>query len=214
MKIKYLAHSAFLLTSGGGVKIVTDPYETGGGMEYTPIDETADIVTVSHEHGDHNNAGAIKGNPAVLRKSGEAKGITFKAVAAAHDEQNGAQRGQNNVFRFEIDGISVCHCGDLGHLLSPEQYEALGKVDLLLLPVGGFFTIDAATATKMREQLKPAVTIPMHYKTEKSGLPIAGVEDFLTGKTGVVRSNESTLELTKETLPSVPQIVVLKPSQI
>jgi L-ascorbate metabolism protein UlaG (beta-lactamase superfamily) len=212
MKIKYLAHSAFLITTGSGVKIITDPYAVAGPFKYQPISETADVVTVSHEHGDHNYVKAVKGNPTVLRDSGEAKGIKFKAVMAAHDENGGSQRGNNVVFCFKADGITICHCGDLGHVLTPDQVKALGKVDVLLLPVGGFFTIDAAAATKVWQQLKPAVTIPMHYKTEKADMPISGVEDFLKGKTGVVRCGDSEIELTKEKMPAEPQIMVLKPA--
>jgi L-ascorbate metabolism protein UlaG (beta-lactamase superfamily) len=210
MKIKYLAHSSFLVTSAGGVKIITDPYTAGGGLKYQPIKETADVVTISHEHGDHNNAAAVKGNPAVLRDSGESKGIKFKAVPADHDEQGGSQRGKNMLYCFAVDGVNVCHCGDLGHVLTPAQVKELGKVDVLLIPVGGFFTIDAKAATKVCEQLKPAVIIPMHYKTEKADFPIAGVEDFLKGKTTVSRINSSEVELLKDKLPQVTQIVVLQ----
>ena len=212
MKIKYLAHSAFLITTEGGVKIITDPYAVAGPFKYQPISETADVVTVSHEHGDHNYVKAVKGNPVILRDSGEAKGIKFKTVIAAHDEEGGSKRGQNTVFCFTVDGINICHCGDLGHIFTPDQVKALGKVDVLLLPVGGFFTIDAAAATKVWQQLKPAVTIPMHYKTEKADMPIAGVEEFTKGKMPVSFINASEIELDKDKLPQAPQIVVLKPA--
>ena len=212
MKIKYLAHASFLITSGKGVKIVTDPYTAGGGLKYAPVKETADIVTVSHEHGDHNATASVKGNPAVLREGGEAKGIKVKAVAAEHDDKGGSQRGKNTLFCFDIDGINVCHLGDLGHLLTAAQVKALGKVDVVMIPVGGFFTIDAAAAAKVVDQLKPAVVIPMHYKTDKADFPIAGVQDFIAGKTNVSRINGSEVELTPGKLPQAAQIVVLKPS--
>jgi L-ascorbate metabolism protein UlaG (beta-lactamase superfamily) len=212
MKIKYLAHSSFMVTTGGGVKIITDPYAAAGPFKYQPINETADVVTVSHEHGDHNYVKAVKGNPVVLRDSAEAKGIRFTALATAHDGNEGAQRGLNKVFCFTVDGINVCHCGDLGHILTGEQVKALGKVDVLLLPVGGFFTIDAAAAAKVWQQLKPAVTIPMHYKTEKADMPIAGVEEFTKGKMPVSFINSSEIELDKDKLPQAPQIVVLQPA--
>jgi L-ascorbate metabolism protein UlaG (beta-lactamase superfamily) len=212
MKIKYLAHSSFLITTDKGIKIITDPYTAGGGLKYAPIKETADIVTVSHEHGDHNYVAAVKGNPAVLREGGEAKGIKVKAVAAEHDDKGGSQRGKNTLFCFNIDGMNVCHLGDLGHLLTATQVKALGKVDVLLIPVGGFYTIDAATATKVIDQLKPAVAIPMHFKTDKADFPIAGVQDFLAGKTNVTRINNSEVEITPEKLPKATQIIVLQPS--
>jgi len=210
MKIKYLAHSSFLITSSSGVRIITDPYAATGGLKYRPLQETADIVTVSHEHGDHNYTKDIKGNPVILKNSGEAKGIKFKAVAAAHDEQNGNQRGQNLLFCFEVDGVKVCHCGDLGHVLTAEQVKAIGKVDALLIPVGGFFTIDAKAAAKVCDQLKPPVIIPMHYETEKADFPIAGIEDFTKGKMNVSFINSNEVELNKDKLPQSPQIVVLQ----
>ena len=212
MKIKYLAHAAFLITAENGTRILTDPYETSPGLKHSAIKETADIVTVSHEHGDHNNVAAVKGNPKVVKASEEAKGISFKAVATAHDDKGGSQRGKNIVFYFEIDGISICHAGDLGHELTADQVKAIGKVDVLMVPVGGFFTIDARTATKVCEQLKPRIIIPMHYKTDKLEFPIAGVEDFIKGKNNVTRSNDSEIELKAGKLPDVAQIIVLKQS--
>jgi len=210
MKIKYLAHAAFLITAEGGARIVTDPYEAGGGIKHGEINETADIVTVSHEHGDHNNVSAVKGNPAVVQTSGEVKGVSIKSIPAAHDDKGGSQRGKNMIFCFNVDGVNVCHAGDLGHMLTADQVKAIGKVDVLMLPVGGFFTIDAATATKVIDQLKPAVVIPMHFKTDKLDFPIKGVEDFLKGKSNVTRSNESEIEFKAGKLPAATQIIVLK----
>jgi L-ascorbate metabolism protein UlaG (beta-lactamase superfamily) len=212
MKIKYLAHAAFLITSESGTRIVTDPYETSNALKHGAIQETADIVTVSHEHGDHNNVSAVKGNPKVVRASAEVKGIKIKAVPAAHDDKGGSQRGKNTIFCFEVDGINVCHAGDLGHVLTEEQVKAIGKVDVLMIPVGGFFTIDASTAAKVGEQLKPKVIIPMHYKTDKLDFPITGVDDFLKGKSNVTRSNDSEIELKAGKLPASAQILVLKQS--
>jgi L-ascorbate metabolism protein UlaG (beta-lactamase superfamily) len=212
MKIKYLAHAAFLITSENGTRIITDPYTYSPGMGCSAINETADIVTISHEHGDHNNSGSVKGNPAVVKTSAEVKGISFKAVATSHDNTGGSQRGKNTVFCFTVDGINVCHCGDLGHELTSEQANAIGKVDVLMIPVGGFFTIDPPTATRVCDQLKPKVILPMHYKTGKSNMPIVGVEEFLKGKSNVVRSNDSEIELVAGKIPANVQIVVLKQS--
>ena len=212
MKIKYLAHAAFLITSGSGVRIVTDPYNAGVEIKHGEIKETADIVTVSHEHGDHNNTAAVKGNPKVLRAGAEVKGIKIRAVPAVHDDKGGSQRGKNTIFCFEIDGINICHAGDLGHVLADEQVKAIGRVDVLMIPIGGFFTIDAKTATKVGEQLKPKVIIPMHYKTDKLDFPIAGADEFTKGKSNVTRSNESEIEISSGKLPAATQIVVLKPS--
>jgi len=212
MKIKYLAHSAFLITSDSGTRIVTDPYQTSEGLHYGVIKEKADIVTVSHEHGDHNNVSAVQGNPTLAKTSTEVKSIKIKAVPAAHDDKGGSQRGKNTIFCFEVDGINVCHCGDLGHLLTADQVKAIGKVDVLMIPVGGFFTIDAKTASKVCDQLKPGIIIPMHYKTEKMNFPIAGVDEFLKGKNNVTRVNGSEIEIKAGKLPAAAQIMVLKAS--
>ena len=212
MKIKYLAHAAFLITSESGVKIITDPYTAGGGIKHGEIKERADVVTVSHEHGDHNNAGAIRGDPQVLREGGSVRGIKFRAVSAAHDDKGGSQRGRDTIFCFEVDGINVCHCGDLGHVLTEAQVKAIGRVDVLMIPVGGFFTIDAKTATRVGEQLMPKVIIPMHYKTEKLDFPIAGADEFTKGKSNVTNVNGSEIELKAGSLPAATQIMVLKPS--
>jgi L-ascorbate metabolism protein UlaG (beta-lactamase superfamily) len=212
MKIKWLAHAAFLITAGDGTRIITDPYETSEGLRYGQINEAADIVTVSHEHGDHNNTKAVKGSPQVVRGDAEVKGIKIRAIATAHDDKSGGERGQNTVFCFEIDGIGVCHAGDLGHVLSDKQVAAIGAVDVLMVPVGGFFTIDASAATRVCEQLKPKVIIPMHFKTEKLAFPIQDAEGFLKGKANVTRAAGSEIELTRDTLPAIPQIMVLKPA--
>ncbi len=212
MKIKWLAHAAFLITADDGTRIITDPYETSQGLRYGEINEAADIVTVSHEHGDHNNVKAIKGNPPVVKTDAEVKGIKIRAVATAHDDKSGGERGQNTIFCFEIDGIKLCHAGDLGHVLSDAQVAAIGAVDVLMVPVGGFFTIDASAATRVCDQLKPKVIIPMHFKTEKLTLPIQDAEGFLKGKANVTRAAGSEIELTRNTLPASPQIIVLQPS--
>src|SRR4030043_155067 len=212
MKIKYLAHAAFLITSEKGTRIITDPYETSDGLKHSAIKETADIVTVNHEHGDHNNIAAVAGKPKIVKASEEVKGINIKAVATAHDDKGGSQRGKNTIFCFNVDGINVGHAGDLGHELTDDQVKAIGKVDVLMVPVGGFFTIDAATATKVCDQLKPKVIIPMHFKTEKLDFPISGVEAFLKDKNNATRSNDSEIEFKAGKLPAAAQIIVLKQS--
>jgi len=212
MKIKWLGHASFMITSDTGIKIITDPYLIGGGLSYGEIKESADIVTVSHEHGDHNNVAAVRGNPKVVRGAAtvEIKGIRFKGIPCYHDEAGGKLRGNNTIFYFEVDGVRICHFGDLGHQLSDKQIAELGRIDILLIPVGGFYTIDAKVATEVCNQLKPKVIIPMHYKNDKCGYPIAGVDGFLQGKEGVSRLDASEVEFKKENLPASTQIIVLK----
>jgi len=214
MKIKYLGHSAFVITSNKGVKIIADPYATGPDLTYGEITESADIVTVSHGHHDHNNVDAVKGNPEVVNRAGrsEAKGIEFNGVTSAHDEAGGRLRGGNIIFCFEVDGVRVCHLGDLGHRLDDKQLKELGSVDVLLIPVGGNYTVDAKVATEVCNQLKPRVVIPMHYRTEKGLAGISGVEGFLSGKANVSRPGSSQAEFKPGELPATGQIIVLKPA--
>ena len=212
MKVKWLGHASFLITSEEGIKIITDPYATGMGISYGDINEAADIVTVSHEHGDHNNVDAVSGSPQVVKDTGvqEVKGIQFKGIASYHDDTEGSQRGPNTIICFMVNDVKLCHLGDLGHQLSEQQVADIGEVDVLLIPVGGFFTIDAAVATDTTEKLKPRIVIPMHYSTDKCAYPISGVDDFLKGKANVKRMDASEVELTKSELPSAAEIVVLK----
>lgn len=213
--VQYLAHSSFLITSSTGLKIIMDPYNVTASMNYAPIDETANIVTVSHEHSDHNNVAAVKGNPEAVRAVGNSdiKGIEFRSIATWHDSVQGSQRGQNRVVCFTLDGVNFCHLGDLGHRLSPEQLTEIGKVDVLFVPVGGNFTIDAKTATTVCDDLKPKIIIPMHYKTAKAGQNFATVDDFLAGKRNVKKLSASTIEIRPGELPSNPEIVTLEPSK-
>ena len=214
MIVKWLGHSCFLITSMGSVRIITDPYTVGGGINYSPIEETADIVVVSHSHGDHSNVSAVQGTPAVVKGNGTktAKGIQFKGIDAYHDASQGQQRGPNTIFCFNVDDINLCHLGDLGHVLSPGQVNEIGAVDILFIPVGGFYTIDASVASQVCNQLKPKVVIPMHFKTPKCAYPIADVEDFLKGKKDVKRIGDSEAEFEQERLPAVTKIVLLQPA--
>lgn len=211
MKIKWLGHASFVIISDAGTKIITDPYVTGGGIGYGEITESADIVTVTHDHSDHNNVAAVKGKPEVVRGSTRIKGIEFKGIPSYHDEAGGSARGKNTMFCFEVDGMRVGYLGDLGHQLSDKQVAELGRIDILLIPVGGYYTIDAKVATQVCNQLNPRVIIPMHFKTDKCAYPIVGVDEFLKGKEGVTRLDASEVPFKREELPTTTQIIVLKP---
>ncbi len=212
MKIKWLGHASFMITSEAGTKIITDPYVTTENLNYGEIKESADIVTVSHEHGDHSNVAAVKGNPEVVKGTAKVKGIEFKGVPTYHDNTGGSQRGKNTVFCFAVDGVRVCHLGDLGHQLNDKQVAELGSVDILLIPVGGNYTINAKVATQICGRLKPKVVIPMHFKNDKCTFPIGGVDEFLQGKEGVNRLDASEVEFKQGELPASTQTVVLKPA--
>ncbi len=211
MKIKWLGHASFMVTSEVGTKIITDPYVTAENLKYGEIKESADIVTVSHEHGDHSNVAGIRGNPEAVRGTAKIKEIEFKGISTYHDDAGGKQRGNNTIFCFEVDGIRVCHLGDLGHPLSDKQTAELGSVDILLIPVGGFYTIDAEVASQLCDRLKPKVIIPMHFKNDKCTFPIAGVDEFLQGKEGVSRLDTSEAEFKPGELPATTQVIVLQP---
>jgi L-ascorbate metabolism protein UlaG (beta-lactamase superfamily) len=214
MKLKYLAHSSFLVTSNSGLRIITDPYTPGGGIGYAAPNEAADVVTVSHDHGDHNGVFTVPGNPVVVNKPGKTdyKGITIKGISTYHDESTGSQRGGNIIYCFTADGVSICHLGDLGHALNSEKIKEIGDVHVLLIPVGGFFTIDARVATQVCNDIKPVIVVPMHYKTQKLGLPVEGVDGFIAGKKNVKRPGVSEIELDKGTLSGSTEIYLLTPA--
>jgi len=214
MKIKWLGHASFLISSETGVKIITDPYPQGSGLSYVPINEAADVVTMSHDHFDHNNVSSVPGKPQIITGSGNTnvKGIQFNGIAAHHDQSQGKERGANTIFCFSVDGVKLCHLGDLGHRLSQEQIDEIGGIDILLVPIGGVFTIDAKMAGAVVDDLKPRVAIPMHYKTAKCDWPLNTVDDFVLDKKNVKKINSSELEFKAGELPEATEIIVLQPA--
>ena len=214
MKVKWLGHASFLISSDSGLKIITDPYPQGSGLSYAPVKEPAGIVTVSHDHFDHNSTASIQGKPEVITgsESKNIKGIQFKGISTHHDESQGKERGANTIFCFSVDGVKLCHLGDLGHRLSKEQIAEIGDVDILLIPIGGVFTIDAKMAGLVIDDLKPRVAIPMHCKTTKCDWPLNTIEDFIAGKKNVKNPNSSEMVFKAGELPEATEIVVLQPA--
>jgi L-ascorbate metabolism protein UlaG (beta-lactamase superfamily) len=207
LKLKWIAHCCFLITSDNGLRILTDPYESQMSLRWDPLNEEADIITISHEHFDHNNVLAVRGNPQILREAAVVKGIKFQLILTEH----GAQMGENRVFCFEVDGVRLCHCGDLGHELSDAQAATMGRVDVLMIPVGGTYTIDAAIATRICDRLKPSVAIPMHFSCEKVLSKIlAPVDEFLKGKDHVAQIDSCEIELHAKDLPAESKILLPK----
>ncbi len=211
MKIKWLGHACFLIEGKEG-RLVTDPY--GESIPYGPLDCTADVITVSHDHFDHNAVGRVKGSPTVVRGEGahSASGIRFQGIASFHDESGGAERGPNTIFAFEIEGIRMAHLGDLGETLSEEQAAALSDVEALLIPVGGHYTIGADEAAALLNRLPSLrVVIPMHYKTDRLGddFPIAPVEDFARMVQNVKHIGSSEVALSRESLPAQAEVWIL-----
>jgi len=214
MKVKWLGHASFLIVSESGLRIITDPYPQGSGLSYAPINEAADIVIMSHDHFVHNNISSVQGKPQVIKDSGvkNVKGIQFRGIATYHDESKGKERGTNTIFCFPVDGIKLCHLGDLGHRLSKEQIAEIGDVDILFIPIGGVFTIDAKMAGVVNDDLKPKVVMPMHYKTPKCDWSLNTIDDFLIDKTNVKKLNSSEMEFSSGKLPGTTEIVVLQPA--
>lgn len=172
MTIKWYGQSCFLITSSNGTKIITDPFDEKIGY-ILPQAET-DIVTTSHDHMDHNNTKSTRGNFTHYCSTGKfvENDIEITGIESYHDNSNGSKRGKNIIFKFNVDGINICHCGDLGHILTEDQLNKIGEVDILLIPVGGIFTLDAKEATEVVGQINPSITIPMHYSTKSLSVPI------------------------------------------
>lgn len=184
MDIKYFGHASFLLR-GKDASVVTDPFDSKMvGIKFPAIE--ASVVTVSHAHPDHNAVAEVGGSPLVVDNAGEyeKQGIRIFGYESYHDNSKGAERGKNTLFKIEIDDLSILHCGDLGHVLEDELIEEIEGVDILLIPVGGFYTISADEAVKIVSKIEPSIVIPMHYNSPKlnqeSFSKLTPVSDFLS----------------------------------
>lgn len=211
MKIKWLGHSCFKITSSKGIRMLTDPFDDNVGYKIPSVE--ADIVTTSHSHYDHNFVDCVMGSFEVLNKVGNfyVKDIPILGVPTYHDNEAGAKRGDNIIYVFEVDGIRVCHLGDLGHILNQEQVAMLGKIDVLMIPVGGNYTINAEEAILVVEALKPKIVIPMHYKTPVIKFDIATVDEFIDKMGSVERVQTQVLEINLDTLKNEePKLYLLK----
>ncbi len=178
MKIQYLGHSCFVLTESTGTTVVCDPYNNIG---FRMPKAEADVVTVSHQHYDHNNVSVIGGKPLVLDKEGyyELDGVSISGVKSYHDDEGGNARGENIIFKFRMYCLEVCHLGDLGEGCSAELLEKILPIDILLIPVGGKYTLDAEQAKEYVDRIMPQVVIPMHYKIKGLNMDVSKPDDFL-----------------------------------
>ena len=208
MEISWLGHSCFRI-KGRQTAIITDPYSPGLG--YSLGKPTASIVTVSHQHPGHCYTEGIGGGSRLVTGPGEYEiaGVLIIGISTFHDGEKGMRRGKNTVYLMEMDEVSVCHLGDLGHVLTADQAEELGDVDVLLLPVGGVSTINATMAAEVVRQLEPKVVVPMHYKTEALRRELDTAERFLreTGIEQVV--SQPKLSFSKSSLPASTQVFLL-----
>ncbi len=191
MKLIWNGHSCFTLETTAGT-FVLDPYQDGSVPGYAPLKLEADAVFCSHEHRDH-------GAREVVALSGKPVDVALEEIHTFHDPEQGKLRGNDIIRVFSAEGLKVAHLGDLGCELTPEQKEKLKGLDALMIPVGGFYTIDAQQAKALVDQLKPRVVIPMHYRGKGFGYDVIGpVEDFLSLCDNVVHYESNTLELTKD----------------
>lgn len=212
MKLQWIGHACFRIETSDGTVILTDPYDES--VPYTAPEGPAHIVTVSHDHFDHNAVARVKGSPAVVRGIGEQTvgGITFRGIPAFHDTKGGRDRGQDVIFKFTVDGVVLAHFGDLGHTLNTEQLKFLGDVELALLPVGGHFTIGAKeAATVVRSLPRLRIVVPMHYRTEAvKDWPIRPVDEFLSEVNLPTKQiKKSEVEITPSKLPPSKEVWVL-----
>lgn len=211
MFITWLGHSCFKIqdkTGSDAVTIVTDPFDKKVGLRAPSLE--ADIVTISHKHYDHDNLDAIRGNPFVIDTAGEyeVKDVCIDGVESFHDDKEGKEKGENIIFRFEMEGVSIVHLGDLGHLLDDKQVEKLAGTDILIIPVGGQYTLDAKKAVEVVSQIEPRIVIPMHYKTSGIDMDIDGVEKFVK-ELGIPPRNEEKLKISKKDLPQEEMELVI-----
>jgi L-ascorbate metabolism protein UlaG (beta-lactamase superfamily) len=208
MEITWLGYSCFRL-KGKQTTIVTDPFPPDLGYSLGKL--TADIVTISHQHRGHSYIQGVGGEPKVLTGPGEYEinGVVTLGLQSYHDNESGAQKGKNTIFVFEIDDVVICHLGDLGHTLTTEQIAKIDSLDVLLVPVGGVSTIDAAHAAEIVRRVEPKIVIPMHYKTLVLKRELAPVDRFLK-EMGVKEAvPQPKLTVNKASLPLTLQVVVL-----
>lgn len=218
--LEWYGHAFVRLTSPSGIRVAMDPF---GEIGYPMPQVEAEIVTVSHKHADHSNDWLIRGDPVVLRGLTDGgqdwrpvryrlKDVHITSVPVYHDDQKGRLRGKNTMIVVDLGGLRVAHLSDMGHIPTDAQFQALGRVDVLLIPVGGKFSIDGRQARQIVDRLAPRVTIPIHYKTAATAnWPIEDERAFVEGYPRVKRISGSRVSLDPKTLPPLPEIWVLKP---
>lgn len=209
MILKYLGHSFFTLTLEDGTVLAADPY--GDFYSYPKRLVQAQVCTVSHHHHDHDGLQCIASDARVIDREGvhRLENMTITGVRTCHDEKGGALRGENVFFVIEAEGLRVGHAGDLGHVPTRRQAEQIGPLDILLLPVGGYYTIDAQTAQEVRSILRPKLTVPMHYRTEyDEEMPIAPLSDFLS-LCGAEDTQSPLLRVARQDIGARPEVMTM-----
>lgn len=217
MNINWHGQSCFQISSARGkdshVSIVIDPFGESTGLRIPKLQ--ADIVLVTHDHSDHNNIKVVSGSGFVIKGPGEydIKGVFIQGISGYHDNAQGTQRGSITIYTIETEGMRLCHLSDLGQKeLSPNQLDKIGNIDILMIPVGGIYTIDAAEAVKVMAQIEPKIIIPMHYKVPKLKIKLDDIDKFL--KNLGMKKPESLLKLSirkKDISIEEAKIIVLQP---
>ncbi len=211
MEIIYLGHSSFLFKYKD-VRVVCDPVGKQVGFNQARV--RADVVTISHDqHDDHDDLSLVEGEPMIINGPGEyeIKEVGITGISSFHDNKEGKERGKNTIYVFDIDELRICHLGDLGHQLTDGQLKTMDGVDVLLVPVGGEYTINPEEAKKVISQVGPSVVIPMHFKTKehnKNFGSLATAEDFVK-EIGMEERKETKLKIKKLDLPEEMELVVL-----
>jgi L-ascorbate metabolism protein UlaG (beta-lactamase superfamily) len=221
--LTWLGHPTFILKTSSGLTALLDPTATSMGYTLTPV-AGVDLVTVSHEHSDHNNVALATGSPTILRGLAgndwakidqTIKSVRVRTVATYHDDTQGSARGKNAVFIFDLDGLRIAHLGDLGHKLSDDQVKQIGAIDVAMIPVGGFFTLDGKGAAEVIGQLKPKIAIPMHYTTPAlaastaARLTDAGPFGAAFGASAKVTQTAQTITISSLKLPTELTVMVM-----
>ena len=216
MDISYLGHSSFRIRTKNAT-VITDPFDPGMvGLKFAK--QSADIVTISHDHKDHNNLDDVKEVKKVVNGPGEYEimGVSIIGMQTYHDEEKGAKRGKNTVYIFEADELTVCHLGDLGHKLSDKEVEELGDIDVLLIPVGGEYTIGPTQAAELVRSIEPKIVIPMHYQTEglnPDGFSMLKDAEAFLSEVGLTPERLPKLVVKKSELPEEQKAVILEIKQ-
>lgn len=209
MILTWLGHSCFLLETRNGKKVLMDPFDSTLGI--SPFKGSVDIVTISHNHFDHNYTKEL--NPGFLTlntpSTYEDSDIKIQGFLTYHDNVNGYKRGENVIFTYEADNFKICHLGDLGHMLKDELIDLIGDLDVLLIPIGSNFTLDAEIAYKLCKKVQSKVVIPIHYKTPHLAFPGEGIEKFIALMKNAMNLNSNILDL-NDILPDKNQVKILK----
>ncbi len=208
LRIRWHGHSCFEITNE--ITLVTDPHD-GKSIDIHAPDVLGDIILVSHDHYDHNSVESVEKEESIVVRDERIKtvlGVKIRGVISFHDESAGMKRGENIIYVFTMDNISFCHLGDLGHELDEDAVQQIGDVDVLFIPIGGNFTIDAEKAWNVINGIKPKIVIPMHYKFGGLSLPIAEIDPFLAKNNFDVLHVGNEIDIEREDLPENPEIWV------